>query len=86
MLMATRYQTTTSRNSTISQDFKFTDAILVLGVFVNMVSLIVNTKNNNALDQINSNLKKINENGSLDVIAQIGNNNTVEVNLDDDEQ
>ena len=84
--MAMRYQTTTmNRNNAINQDFKFTDAILVLGVFVNIVSLIVNTRNNNALDQINANLKKINDNGSLDVIAQIGNNNTMEVTVDDEE-
>lgn len=74
-----------NRNNAINQDFKFTDAILVLGVFVNIVSLIVNTRNNNALDQINANLKKINDNGSLDVIAQIGNNNTMEVTVDDEE-
>lgn len=83
--MATRYPTTMNRNNAINQDFKFTDAILVLGVFVNIVSLIVNTRNNNALDQINANLKKINDNGSLDVIAQIGNNNTMEVTVDDEE-
>lgn len=76
--------TTTNRGNAINQDFKFTDAILVLGVFVNIISLVVNTRNNEALDQINANLKKINDNGSLDVIAQIGNNNIMEVAVDDE--
>lgn len=78
-----RYPRTT--NSSIGQDFKFTDAILVLGVFVNVVSLFVNSQNNGVLDQINANLKKINENGSLDVIAQIGSNNMMNVTVEDDE-
>lgn len=78
-----RYQTRT--NSSINQELGFTDVILILGVFVNIASLFVNSQNNNALDQINANLKKINENGSLDLIAQIGNNNTMEVTVEDDE-
>ncbi|MEG0151650.1 MAG: hypothetical protein RR744_00525 [Cellulosilyticaceae bacterium] len=78
-------QSKRTNSGVINQDFKFTDAILVLGVFVNLVSLLVNSKNNDALGQINANLNKINENGSLDVIAQIGSNNIMEVNVDDKE-
>lgn len=50
-----------------------------------MASLFINSQNNNVLDQINANLKKINDNGSLDVIAQIGNNNRMEVTVEDEE-
>lgn len=81
--MMSRYQTGT--NSSVNQELGFTDVILILGVFVNIASLFVNSQNNNALDQINANLKKINDNGSLDLIAQIGNNNKMEVTVEDDE-
>lgn len=80
-----RYQMRATNNGNINQELGFTDIILILGVFVNIASLFVNNQNNNALDQINANLKKINENGSLDMIAQIGNNNRMEVTVEDDE-
>lgn len=80
-----RYQMRATNNGNINQELGFTDIILILGVFVNIASLFVNSQNNNALDQINANLKKINENGSLDMIAQIGNNNRMEVTVEDDE-
>lgn len=80
-----RYQTRTSSNNLVGEEIGFVDIILILGVIVNAISLSINSKNNNVLDQINANLKKINENGSLDVIAQIGSNNMMNVTVEDDE-
>lgn len=56
---------------------KFTDFILVIGVFISGASLYVNAKNGVALSGIKDELKEINDDGSLRTIAQIGKNNII---------
>ena len=55
-------------NNQLQNDFGFTDLLLVIGVGVNILSLIVNNKNNVQLDKINDNLTEINKNKVLEKI------------------
>lgn len=60
---------------TIQNPFRFTDLILVAGVIISGFSLYVNSQNNNVLDSINGELKRINDNELLEKIANGNNHN-----------
>ena len=51
----------------------FTDLILILGVGINILSLVVNNRNNEQLDKINQNLTEINKNEVLENISRLAN-------------
>lgn len=61
-----------ARRQQINNQLQFTDVILIIGVGINLISLIVNQNNNSQLEKINENLTKINDDGVLEKIANGG--------------